>query len=191
MIRQSARAREDLLITQYEQSTNLKAELQAFYDQHNEIADIIDLWVDFFDIDQAYGHWLEVIGIIVGVSRETISNLADYYGYENAPGAQAYDVGVYWDGSAMSGDAILTDEQLRQFIKAKIIKNNTNATLSDVRDAINYVFPDNTGITITDNGDMTADIDVTGITAGDANLLEGSDILPRPAGVAYNITSTP
>lgn len=100
-------------------------------------------------VDTAVGKQLDIIGDIVGQPRELLdSDFIPYFGYEGAFEAQSYgDVsdtskgGYYWDiNTSLTGNILLSDEQYRLFIKAKILKNITRSTPEDVIKFVVFVF---------------------------------------------------
>lgn len=100
-------------------------------------------------IDTAVGAQLDLIGEIVGQPRELIDTaLLEYFAFDGYPDAQSYgDLndtsvgGFYYSlGDPLVGNTLLNDEQYRLFIKAKIIKNNTNVTPNQMLKFISFVF---------------------------------------------------
>lgn len=100
-------------------------------------------------IDTAVGAQLDIIGDIVGQPREFIDTaLLTYFAYLGYPDAQSFgdlnnsSVGGPYRGlnDPIAGNTLLTDDQYRLFIKAKIIKNSTNATPNQILEFINFVF---------------------------------------------------
>lgn len=100
-------------------------------------------------IDTAVGAQLDIIGDIVGQPRELIDTaLLTFFAFQGYPDAQSYgDLnnaslgGPYYDiRNPLAGNTLLTDEQYRLFIKAKIIKNSTNATPNQFIDFMKFVF---------------------------------------------------
>lgn len=100
-------------------------------------------------IDTAVGAQLDIVGDIVGQPRELIDTaLLTYFAYLGYPDAQSFgdlvnsSIGGPYRGvnDPLAGNTLLTDEQYRLFIKAKIIKNNTNATPNQILEFINFVF---------------------------------------------------
>ena len=100
-------------------------------------------------IDTATGAQLDIIGEIVGQPRELIDTaLLTFFAFQGYPDAQSYgdlsDTGAggpYYDiRNPLAGNTLLTDEQYRLFIKAKIIKNSTNATPDQFTDFMKFVF---------------------------------------------------
>lgn len=100
-------------------------------------------------IDTATGAQLDIIGEIVGQPREFIdTSLLTYFAYLGYPEAESFGdldnsgVGGFYRGlnDPIAGNTLLNDEQYRLFIKAKIIKNSTNATPNQLLEFINFVF---------------------------------------------------
>ena len=100
-------------------------------------------------IDTAVGAQLDIIGDIVGQPRELIDTaLLTYFAYLGYPNAQSFgdldnsSVGGFYRGidEPLTGNTLLNDDQYRLFIKAKIIKNNTNATPNQILEFIDFVF---------------------------------------------------
>lgn len=100
-------------------------------------------------IDTATGAQLDIIGEIVGQPREFIDTaLLTYFAYLGYPDAQSYgdlnnsSIGGFYRGidDPIAGNTLLNDDQYRLFIKAKIIKNNTNATPNQILEFIDFVF---------------------------------------------------
>lgn len=100
-------------------------------------------------IDTAVGAQLDIIGEIVGQPREFIDTaLLTYFAYLGYPDAESYgdlddsSLGGFYRGvdDPLAGNTLLNDDQYRLFIKAKIIKNNTNATPNQLLEFLNFVF---------------------------------------------------
>ena len=100
-------------------------------------------------IDTASGAQLDIIGEIVGQPREFIDTaLLTYFAYLGYPAAESYgdlnntSLGGFYRGldDPLAGNTLLNDDQYRLFIKAKIIKNSTNATPNQILDFIKFVF---------------------------------------------------
>jgi hypothetical protein len=100
-------------------------------------------------LDTAVGAQLDIIGDIVGQPRELIDTaLIEYFAFDGYPDAQSYgDLndgsvgGFYYSfGDPLAGNTLLNDDQYRLFIKAKIIKNNTQATPDQFLDFVSFVF---------------------------------------------------
>lgn len=118
-----------------------------------------------YDLNTASGTQLDVIGVILGLSRKL-------------------------DFQPKNGPDVLDDSTYRTCLKARIAFNQWNGTRGGLEDILNAVFPQ-AAFLITDNLDMSITVIYV---AGDASpyLLEllGNDlIIPRPEGVLMNYSS--
>lgn len=154
-------------------------------------------------LDTAVGAQLDIIGEIVGQPRELIDTaLLTFFAYQGYPDAQSYgDLnnqalgGPYYDiNNPLAGNTLLTDEQYRLFIKAKIIKNNTNATPNQFIEFMKFVFGvDLSFIVAEGNAEFTLMIGAE-LTSFEKVLLTytsyssgyPSRFIPKPIGVRVN-----
>lgn len=100
-------------------------------------------------IDTAKGKQLDLIGKIVGQPREIIdAEMLEYFSYQGVPLGQAFgDLqdaskgGIYYDmTNPLYGEVLLTDDEYRLFIKAKIFKDNSRGTPDEVVEFMKFVF---------------------------------------------------
>ena len=100
---------------------------------------LIDFADIILDIDKSTGANLDLIGSIVGQSRILVDYYSkNYFGFEGNPKAEPYDQGVWYSLFSDSGgdSRVLTDEEYRRAIKARIISNNTNCSRKDYIDIL-------------------------------------------------------
>tara|TARA_R100000656_G_scaffold122612_1_gene98332 strand:+ start:438 stop:1169 length:732 start_codon:yes stop_codon:yes gene_type:complete len=100
-------------------------------------------------IDTAIGTQLDVIGDIVGRSRETVTaELFEYFGFFGHPQADTFgslndfSVGSTWYslGGSIGRARQPSDEEYRLILKAKILKNRTLSRPEDVIEAYRFLF---------------------------------------------------
>jgi len=133
-----------------------------------------------YDIDTAGTQELNVIGRIVGVNRS----------FESAILIDAHFFGSSQFGSSQfrpaSGvtDTDLNDGVYRLLIKAKIGKNNSDATMDGIILAIGNMV-ETAGITIIDPEDMTFSLNFTALTTTEQFVLDTFNVVPSPQGVRY------
>lgn len=115
-----------------------------------------------FDIDEAEGVQLDVIGEYLGKSRRLLYN------------------------SEQGESSILSDSLYRILLKATILRMNWNGGIEDlVRDWERLI--DGINISIRDNQDMTMDVTVIGsVDKMLVELIEKGYIVPKPQGVRVN-----
>lgn len=120
------------------------------------------LLVQAFEIDEAVGRQLDIIGDIVGVGRQL--------GYEMS-----------------DGTSIMDDEIYRICLKAKIVKNHWKGQIQELVDTWQVLFPDTTAFEIRDHQDMTFSVVVEGDFSPLAwEVISHRYILPKPEGVRLN-----
>lgn len=171
-----------------------------------EIQNVLKDLMQLRSIDTATGAQLDIIGEIVGQPRELIDTaLIKYFAFQGYPDAQSYgDLdnpslgGVYYSlGTPLAGNTLLTDEQYRLFIKAKILKNNTNVTPDQLLYFLKFVFgieinsvvaEGNAEFTILLGKDLTAFERVLLTYVSYSNDYP-SRFVPKPIGVQVNFGS--
>lgn len=148
-----------------------------------------------FDLDQAIGAQLDVVGLWVGIGRRVKTPLVGVYFSLDTDGL-GFDQGV-WKGpfDPDSGVVELDDDTYRVLIKAKIGANHWDGTLGASKEILDLVFSDDTHVFIQDNQDMSMTIGVSGAmpSAISLSLLTGGYIPIKPEGVRvdyYIVTST-
>lgn len=189
-----------LIIKQYYSKPKARAEIEFKIGEYEKLYNIIKTFTDEFDIDLAYGHRLDLIGKIVGVSR-SVDSVVDKIGFgfsENANARGFADKNNPLDTSAPFiekftpeyTDLQLDDPTFRLIIKAKIAVNNAAAYMVtddriSIQEVIQSAFQKNAWVT--DNYDMTLDLYVSPIYEGQyLRLINRLKLLPKPQGVRYN-----
>jgi hypothetical protein len=153
-----------------------------------------------FDLDNAVGAQLDVLGLWIGQAR-VIANVLifGFFGFADdeaalpfgeltnlSIGGRFYELGEDYEGST-----ILSDAEYVTILKARIVRNQSPGTLSALEEALIYIF--GTPASVADNGTMDLALTVAApITQTDQTLLNTLDLLPRPAGVRIgSITYAP
>lgn len=117
----------------------------------------------YFDLDLAVGAQLDVLGKIVGVSRNV--------SYQPL------------DGSS----PVLSDNSYRILIKVKISKNSWDGTIPSIYNLWKNIFPQ-FGIRVIDNQNMSMKAVLTGqIDSSTQQLIDNAYIVPKPMGVSLTI----
>lgn len=189
-----------LIIKQYYSKPKARAEIELKVGEYEKLYNIIHTFPDEFDIDQAYGHRLDLIGKIVGVSR-SVDEVVDKIGFGFVENANARGFADKYDSVDTSAPFIekftpeYTDLQLDDptfilIIKAKIAVNNATAyMISDdrisIQEVIQSAFQDRAWVT--DNYNMSLDLYISPIYEGQyLRLINRLKLLPKPQGVRYN-----
>jgi hypothetical protein len=139
-----------------------------------------------FDLDNAVGAQLDVIGQWVGVSQQVSVPLADVYFSWATPGL-GWGQGNWKDpNDPSSGLVSLNDADYLTLIRAKIAANHWDGTIPGAYAAWDDLFGGTgTGILIQDYGDMTMAYALTGTppTAVEQALYTSGLLNIKPAGV--------
>lgn len=109
-----------------------------------------------FDVDEAIGAQLDIVGLWVGVSRYVDAPLTGvYFSFDTVN--LGFDQGIVWsDGEPITGLTALPDDVYRIVLKAKIIANSWDGTIPGAYSAYAALLaPEGYQVLIQDNGDMT------------------------------------
>jgi hypothetical protein len=189
----------DLLIKQYWDKPNARAEIEFKAARYEKIFNWLNSFPVEFDVDNAYGDRLDIIGKIVGIDRvvpSVIPKLA--FGFSDNSNSRGFDskFSSVADTSPFASkfspdytDLVLDDPNYYLFIKAKIAKNFGSPYFIDsdnisIQDAVNTLFDGSAYVV--DNYDMSMNLYVS--PEYDVNLLKGVlalNLLPKPQGVRY------
>ena len=189
----------NLLIKQYWEKPKASAEIAMKAGMWRRTFEWIDSFSDEFDLDNATGDRLDIIGRIVGIGRNITYSIPKIaFGFDENPNSRGFDdLFSPLDDRApfkdlfesASTELVLDDNAYRQFIRAKIAKNTFGPYLSgndflSIQDAVINIFG---GLAyVTDNYDMTLTLHVSAVfssTTLDAILK--MSLIPKPQGVRY------
>ncbi len=154
----------------------------------DEINNVYEAIRNSYDIDANEGEQLNVIGRIVGIDRSFESQVFyepdTYFGADN----DASQFGGIDSQFESVGDTIsseVSDAIFRVLIKAKIAKNNSDASLDGIVHALSYI-TNSSPIRVIDNEDMTFSVSFgTALTDIEKFVFNTFDIIPRPQGVKF------
>lgn len=177
----------DLLIWQYKLPkaiAEIDMKSQFWIDFMDDCLKFIDMW----NIDTADKYSLDVLGRIFGVSRTSVSMTEkEYLTYYEKTGGLGWGKGRWYvEGEAFRETILLTDQEFRFLIKARIWKIYQNPSLDYLTDALQALTGNDAYIV--DNGNMTMKVYYGSEVLLDSFIkfaVENLDILPRPVGVGY------
>lgn len=141
-----------------------------------------------YDIDSAQGDALDTIGRIVVVPRSFITPTPMNPAlFALLDGDEFGDFDANFSALTIDQDSQLSDELYRLVIKAKIIKNNSPATIESILDSMNYLLPNAQTLRVVDGEDMSFSIEFYGpITPLERYALLNVRLVPKPQGVRFN-----
>jgi len=152
----------NLFTSQYRMSPKLNAWQAALLQPLDDLSNCLQTFNISYDIDNAIGSQLDVLGQIIGVSRTL----------------------PFQPSNGVS--PILDDDTYRLLLYATQIKNTWDGTIESLYKAWQFLFP-NGVMAILDNQNMTATITTSGnFTSIEQDLITKGYIIPRPEGVQYN-----
>ncbi|MGL4680816.1 MAG: DUF2612 domain-containing protein [Plesiomonas shigelloides] len=143
-----------------------------------------------WDIDAMEGEQLNIIGRVVVQPREFTGQVAMIPGWvaaANNDPAQCGDSLAMCSALTVDQDSQMSDELYRLAIKAKIIKNNSDATIESILEGMNLLLPTADVLRVTDGDDMSFSIEFYGkITTLERWALRNASFVPKPQGVRFN-----
>ena len=189
----------NLLIKQYWEKPKAAAEIEMMAGTWRKTFEWIDSFSDEFDLNNATGDRLDIIGRIVGIGRNipySIPKIA--FGFDENPNSRGFDDlfsplddrAPFQDlFESASTELVLDDNAYRQFIRAKIAKNTFGPNLSgndflSIQDAVINIFG---GLAyVTDNYDMTLTLHVSSVLSSTTlDAILKMSLIPKPQGVRY------
>ncbi|WP_338571479.1 DUF2612 domain-containing protein [Pseudomonas canadensis] len=141
-----------------------------------------------YDIDSAVGEQLNVIGRIVVAPRSFIGSAPMNPGlFDLTDGDEFGDIDAMFSALTIDQDGELSDELYRLVIKAKIVRNNGDATIENILDGMNFLLPTAEVLRVTDGEDMSFSIEFYGqITNLERFALLNAKLVPKPQAVRFN-----
>lgn len=141
-----------------------------------------------YDIDTAVGEQLNVIGRIVVAPRSFVGSIPMNPGlFDLTDGDEFGDDDAMFSALTIDQDGQLSDELYRLVIKAKIVKNNGDATIENILDGMNFLLPKAQVLRVTDSEDMSFSIEFYGqITSLERFALLNAGLVPKPQAVKFN-----
>jgi hypothetical protein len=142
---------------QYKDKPKFVQWMGVFGEMANQFEPVFEGISGSYDIDSATSYELDVLGNIVGVNRS----------FEGVLGLPSQE---------------LNNDAFRMLIRAKIAKNNSDATLDGIITALQFVV-ETDEIRINDPEDMSIEIVFGSLTSLETQVLAAFDIIPKPQGV--------
>ena len=177
------------LAVQFRESPNLIGYIRALVAEGDDLETVFHQILNERSIDTSAGAQLDILGELVGQSRNVIDGaFVTYFGFLGNPNATGFNTDPFWDGiSPLTATGFLTDAQYRQYIKAKIAVNYSTGVHGDFVTVFKILFGSATKVMTENLGNANARVYIGhNFTPEDELLIVSSDknkILPRAAGV--------
>ena len=179
------------IATQFKESTNLITYIKTLLLESDNLEQVFCDLLEKRWIDTADGVQLDILGSIVGQSREFIdAEVFDYFGFSINPISQSFgtlnDLGTggrfRFINESVSGLRKLTDDEYRLFIKARIMANSTSSTPEDIISQIRFIF--DSPLVLLVDGDTKYEINIgRRLTLNEKSILSNTHLIPKTAGV--------
>jgi hypothetical protein len=156
----------------------------AFYVYAQSVAQSM---IPIFDLNQAVGAQLDIIGQWVGVSRNiSVPIIGVYFSWDTTQ-AQGWDYGSWQPSTQPAVINVLPDDVYLTLIKAKIAANSWDGTTNAAYAIWDQLFPNFT-ILIQDNENMSYDLAIVGMALDSLTeaIIIGGYIPLKPEGVLVN-----
>jgi hypothetical protein len=189
-----------LIISQYQNSAKFMGWMKKLFDRLKEASDLANSLYLAFDIDNARGAQLDILGVIIGLSRRIKTPIADLFfswetsdlGWPDNSSSPRVPGGSWAGPSDLINEMIdLPDDAYRQLLKFKIIQNQWKGTADELYRAWETIFAsEGLRLDVIDNQDMTMEIVVTGalIPAAIQYIIQGEYLPVKPSGVSATYT---
>lgn len=186
----------DMLLAQYSHSPNLRQYIQCILDEFTEVKQAIADTVKYRYLADSFGVMVDDIAYIVGASRVIYGAAAlGFFGFYSNPGA--YPAGddndptlggiLRSDADKESGDFVRSDPQLKDAIRARILKITGNCNIEQTIAYIELVIGRELDLEIKE-GHQTMDFIVHGRLSVSEKVLMAY-MLPdfKPVGVSITL----
>ncbi len=178
----------DLIPSANADQPDFLATLSAVLQGPVQVQYLLDQMIPLFDVDNARGQQLDVIGLWVGISRDVKVPISGvYFAWDDPDPFVGWDYGVWQPGDAPTDVTALPDDQYRLLIKAKIAANQWDGTTNGAYAIWDTIFTTVT-ILIQDHQDMSYDLAIVGgvIDSLTLALITGGYIPLKPESVRVN-----
>lgn len=173
------------LAIQFSESENLKNYIAALLSEANASEQLLCDILEKRSIDTAEGVQLDIIGALVGQSRiiqEIIPII--YFGFDDDTISGGFDTSPFREeNDPGNSNKVLTDEEYRVFIRARIFKNSSRPTINNLARAISNLLGGVQVIITEGVASLTISIGSVTLTAQQKIFIEQTDLIPKPAGV--------
>lgn len=186
------------LATQYKESANLTGYIKALLYEADNIEQVLRSLLEDRWVDTATGINLDIIGSLVGQSREFINaEIFEYFGFADNPIAQTFGStedssigGRFVEiGESTQGIRQLTDNEYRLFIRGRILVNSTASTPEEIISQLKFLF--NIPYVVIIEGSNTSYQISFGrvLSINEKAILQQESIIPKTIGVGVYYVS--
>lgn len=179
----------DLIVNQLRDSPNYVEVIRLLAEDFDAASDICDYIAKNINIMNAKGVWLDLIGDIVGVSRVFDKQIQPtYFGFSDQENVTGFGQARFREpGDKTTASSILNDDDYRVVIIGQIARNYGDVSEVGVATSVlNMTQADQ--VLIYQGSPTEFNIYIIGLVSDNIkSILNGSDIIPRAAGVKVNL----
>ncbi len=151
----------NLITSAFRKKPKFVATVSANVEVKVRVQELLASMVPLFDVDNARGDQLDIIGKWVGVSRNVSIPIGGVYFSWDGAAALGWDYGTWQPNLAPDEITTLPDDAYRTVIKARIAANHWDGTTDGAYAVWDAIFTEIT-ILIKDNQDMTYELGFVG-----------------------------
>lgn len=179
------------IISQYANSDIITGIIGSFFAAEDMTVEIEQFYDDMFNIATAIGYGLDLLGIILDVSRTLeVQNPGDFFDFEESGGSSAngFDQQPFYSGSQLNNNFNLSDNSYRLLLFAKALYNISPGNIPSINKILQTLFPGRGNAFVTDGLNMTMVYTFQFILSSvELAIVEQSGVLPKPVGVKSSI----
>jgi hypothetical protein len=181
-----------LIIAEHQDKPNFVNTVSLDVSVQVRVQELLLSMIPIFDIDNAVGNQLDIIGEWAGVSRNIKIPITEIYFSWDLTDTVGWDYGSWQPSDLPASVTVLPDDAYKLLVKAKIAANQWDGTIESAYAIWSRLFS-TISILIADNQNMTYDVILVGaiIDSLTLALLTGGYIPLKPEGVYVNTYYVP
>lgn len=177
----------DRIYAQYRNKPKAVAWYAITRELGDQIADAAQDVRTMYDIDGNFGAQLDIIGRIVVANRNFLASTPLTVSQFGDVDAEFGDLDAVFSELSIGTDSLMSDEFFRLVIRAKIVKNNSDATIESILNGVTFLIPGADVVRVIDGEDMSFAIEFQGnISDLERWALLNAKLIPKPQGVRFN-----
>lgn len=183
---------ESLITSQHRDKPRFMAMVAAVVAPYVDMQETAAALPAAFDLDNAVGKQLDIIGEWVGLSRVLkVAVEMRFFGFDDTPNGLPFGEkdnpsvgGRFRESYELDQETtVLIDPEYRFALRAKIAANNTDGTLDSLQSVLSLIISGGRAV-VDDHGDMTVSYGLgKQLTYNERVLVSAGGLLPKPAGV--------
>lgn len=142
---------------------------------------------NYIDPSSTVSYGLDIWGRIVGIGRIVTGDTGVYLGFSDVPigpSGVTFNFGIFYNGTPITTNYILTNLAYRLLILAKAAANITSGSIAMINQILLDLFPGRGNCYVQDNNNMTLTLVFTFVLQPfETAIVKNSGVLPLPTGV--------